>query len=84
MIEGRLVSVHAPQELQVLLPMPPYGSTDEQCQEYESAYNRLAQYALQRHAGPGKDGTTRWRCPVEAGRVRSRSFPKSMRRSRSE
>jgi hypothetical protein len=48
MIEGRLVSVHAPQELQGLLPMPPYGSTDEQCQEYESAYNRLAQYALQR------------------------------------
>ena len=82
LIEGLLVSAHAPDELQGLLPMPPYGSTDAQCEEYEQAFNRLARYALQRHAGPDADGATRWRCPFDAGRLRSRSVPKSMRGSR--
>lgn len=82
LIEGRLVSAHAPEELQGLLPMPPYGSTDEECEEYEKPFNRLARFALQRHAGPDNEGATRWKCPVHAGRVRSRSVKGSMRRSR--
>ena len=33
-----------------------------------------------RHSGPDADGVTRWRCPFCAGMLRSRSFPKTMRR----
>jgi pimeloyl-ACP methyl ester carboxylesterase len=69
-------------DLQGLLPMPPYGSTDEECEEYEKLFNRLARFALQRHAGPDNEGATRWKCPYEAGRVRSRSVKGSMRHSR--
>jgi hypothetical protein len=63
--------------------MPPYGSTDEKCEEFEAKFNRLARYRLERHAGPDADGTTRWTCPFHAGRLRSRSIPETMRGSRS-
>ena len=83
LIEGHLVSAHAPDDLLEVLPMPPYGSTNGVCEEFEAPFNRLARWALQRHAGPDADGTTRWKCPFEAGRLRSRSIPKTMRHSRS-
>lgn len=82
LIEGHLVSAHAPTELQELLPMPPYGSTHEKREEFEAAFNRLAHYRLERHAGPDADGTTRWTCPFHSGRLRSRSIPETMRGSR--
>lgn len=82
MIEGQLVSAHVPEELQGLLPMPPMKATAEESAKYEEPFNRLAQYRLERHAGPDDEGATRWRCPVCAGRLRSRQIPASMRRSR--
>lgn len=82
LIEGHLVSVHAPTELLGLLPMPPMGTTNAERARYEAAFNRLALHRFERHAGPDEDGTTRWRCPFCAGRLRSRALPKTMRRSR--
>src|SRR5579872_3282746 len=35
---------------------------------------------MMRHSPPDADGATRWRCPFCAGFLRSRSFPKTMRR----
>lgn len=82
LVEGQLVSLHAPQELLRLLPMPPSNSTEDECLEYEAAFNRLARFRFERHTRPDGDGATRWKCPVHAGRLRSRSIPKSMRGSR--
>jgi hypothetical protein len=48
---------------------------------YEEPFNRRARWRLVRHSGPDKDGVTRWRCPFCAGLLRSRNFPKTMRRS---
>jgi hypothetical protein len=62
--------------------MPPMGATDAERARYEAAFNRLASFRFERHAGPDDDGTTRWRCPFDAGRLRSRAFPKTMRGSR--
>lgn len=73
-IEGHLVSTHAPEELKGLLPMPPYGSTDEKCQEFEAKFSRLARYRLERHAGPDADaqpGGHARSTPVACARVRS-------------
>ena len=81
-IEGQLVNAHVPEELQDLLPMPPMKATAEESAKYEEPFNRLAQYRLERHAGPDAEGATRWRCPFCAGRMRSRQIPASMRRSR--
>ncbi|MGI8793487.1 MAG: hypothetical protein ACR2H3_09955 [Acidimicrobiales bacterium] len=33
-----------------------------------------------RHSAPDADGATRWRCPFCAGMLRSRAFPRTMRR----
>lgn len=35
-----------------------------------------------RHSPPDQDGATRWRCPFCAGLLRSRSFPRTMRRAK--
>jgi hypothetical protein len=78
LIDGHLVSSHVPIELRRLMPMPPMKSTAEESAKYEGAFNQLAQYRFERNVGrPGADGATRWRCPVCAGRLRSRQVPKS-------
>jgi hypothetical protein len=81
-IEGQLFSAHMPDELRGPLRMPPQGSSVETQVEYEKAFNRRARFRFQRHAGPDEDGTTRWRCPYCSGFLRSRSLPKTMRKSR--
>jgi hypothetical protein len=81
-VEGQLVSAHAPAELLRLLPMPPYNSTEDECRQYEADFNRLAGFRFERHARLDADGATRWKCPVHAGRLRSRSNRESMRGSR--
>lgn len=82
LIEGQLVSSHVPIELRRLLPMPPMKATAEESARYEEAFNQLAQFRFQRNGRPDADGATRWRCPICAGRLRSRQVPKSMRGSR--
>jgi hypothetical protein len=62
--------------------MPPMKSTAEESARYEVAFNLLARYRFQRNGRPDLGGATRWRCPICAGRLRSRQVPKSMRGSR--
>lgn len=80
-IEGHLVSAHAPAELRGLLPMPSYGASPKERAECEERFNRLARFRYQHHGGPDEDGAHRWRCPIHAGYLRSRALPASMRRS---
>lgn len=70
-------------ELRGLPLMPPMGASTEESARYEQAFNRLARYRFERHAGPDADGTTRWKCPFHARRLRSRALPETMRGSRS-
>ncbi|HEY5024052.1 MAG TPA: hypothetical protein VII76_03675 [Acidimicrobiales bacterium] len=79
LVDGQLFSSLLPSEL-LDLPMPPRGAPESVKMEYEAAFNRREIWRLVRHAGPDRDGATRWRCPFDAGRLRSRRFPRTMRR----
>jgi hypothetical protein len=57
-------------------------SSAEESARYEEEFNLLAQYRFERNGRPDADGATRWRCPICAGRLRSRQVPRSMRGSR--
>jgi len=48
LIEGHLVSIHAPEHLRGLLPMPPMNSTAEQKAEYERPFNELVRFCFER------------------------------------
>jgi len=54
-------------------------SSAEESARYEEVFNLLAQYRFERNGKPDADGATRWKCPVCAGRLRSRQVSKSMR-----
>lgn len=79
LIDGQLYSAHLPAKLRDL-PMPPRGASDAEKAVYEAKFNQRARWRLVRHAKPDADGATRWRCPFCAGMLRSRAFPKTMRR----
>jgi hypothetical protein len=81
LLDGQLYSPHLPPELHDL-PVPPRGASEEEKLAYEAKFNQRARWRLVRHAGPDADGVTRWRCPFCAGLLRSRQFPKTLRRSR--
>ena len=81
LIDGQLFSPLLPQELRDL-PAPPRGASEEEKLAYEARFNLRARWRLTRHAGPDRDGATRWKCPFCSGLLRSRSFPKTMRHSR--
>jgi hypothetical protein len=81
LIDGQLYSSHLPESLRDL-PVPPRGASEEVKLTYEAKFNQRARWRYVRHAGPDADGFTRWRCPFCAGLLRSRRFPKTMRRSR--
>ncbi len=74
-----MISSHVPKELRRLLPIPPMKCSAEESARYEEVFNLLAHYRFERNGKPDADGSTRWRCPVCAGRLRSRQVPKSMR-----
>ena len=80
-VDGQLFSSLLPEDL-VDLPVPPRGASVEEKLSYERAFNRRARYRYSRHAGPEADGTTRWQCPFCKGLLRSRAFPRTMRRSK--
>jgi hypothetical protein len=79
LLDGQLYSSLLPNELRDL-PMPPRGAPEAVKVEHETKFNLRAKWRMVRHAGPDGDGATRWRCPFCAGLLRSRSFPKTMRR----
>ena len=81
LIDGQLFSPHLPEELRHL-PAPPRGAPEAEKIAYEAKFNQRARWRLVRHAGPDRDGVTRWRCPFCAGLLRSRQVPKTMRASR--
>jgi hypothetical protein len=80
-IDGQLFSPLLPEDLRDL-PVPPRGASEGERLDYEAKFNQRARWRLTRHAGPDADGATRWKCPFCSGLLRSRSFPKTMRRSR--
>src|SRR5580698_8291793 len=81
LLDGQLYSPLLPPELRDLA-MPPRGAPRALRRAYEKKFNQRARYRYFRHAKPDADGVTRWRCPFCAGLLRSRNFPKTMRRSR--
>ena len=79
LLDGQLYSSLLPDELRDL-PMWPRGASEAEKLAHEAKFNLRARWRMVRHAGPDADGATRWRCPFCAGMLRSRSFPKTMRR----
>jgi hypothetical protein len=80
LMDGQLFSTLLPNELRDLATAP-MTATGAYRRAYEEPFNRRARWRLVRHAGPDKDGVTWWRCPFCAGLLRSRNFPRTMRRS---
>ena len=81
LLDGQLYSPLLPSELRDLRS-PPRFATGAYRRAYEDKFNRRARWRMVRHSSPDADGVTRWRCPFCAGLLRSRSFPRTMRRSR--
>jgi hypothetical protein len=81
LIDGQLFSSLLPGELREL-PSPPRGANEVEKEAYEARFNLRARWRMMRHSPPDNDGATRWRCPFCSGFLRSRNFPKTMRRSK--
>jgi hypothetical protein len=81
LLDGQLYSPMLPKELRDLRSPPRYA-TGPYLAAYQDRFNQRARWRLVRHSAPDDDGVTRWRCPFCAGLLRSRRFPKTMRRSR--
>ena len=62
--------------------MPTRGAAEQEKQAHEARFNQRACWRMVRHAGPDPDGATRWRCPFDAGLLRSRAFRKTMRKAK--
>lgn len=81
LLDGQLYSKLLPKDLRDLAS-PPRFVTGPYRRAFEEKFNQRARWRLVRHTAPDVDGVTRWRCPFCAGLLRSRKFPKTMRRSR--
>jgi hypothetical protein len=81
LLDGQLYSTFLPKELRDLAS-PPRFAPGPYRRAFEEKFNQRARWRLVRHSAPDTDGVTRWRCPFCAGLLRSRRFPKTMRRSR--
>jgi hypothetical protein len=81
LIDGQLFSNLLPDELRDLRA-PPRGASETEKEAYEAKFNLRARWRMMRHSPPDRDGATRWRCPFCAGFLRSRSFPRTMRRAK--
>jgi hypothetical protein len=79
LVDGQIYSSMLPEDLRDL-PAPPRGAPEAEKLAYEAKFNLRAQWRMARHAAPDRDEATRWRCPFCAGFLRSRDFPKTMRR----
>ncbi|MGA3216084.1 MAG: hypothetical protein ABSD97_10410 [Acidimicrobiales bacterium] len=78
LLDGQPYSRLVPIELRDLVFSPRLSSGNWRL-AYED-FNRRARWRLVRHSAPDKDGVTRWRCPFCSGLLKSRNFPKTMRR----
>jgi hypothetical protein len=81
-IDGQLFSAYMPRALWAEFPWPPYGASEEQALAYEQLFNERAHWRYQRLTRPDADGTARWQSPFDAGLLRSRHLPSTMRGSR--
>jgi hypothetical protein len=82
LLDGQLYSQFLPIELRDL-KSPPRFRPAHYKRPYEDRFNQRSRWRLVRHTAADSDGFTRWKCPFCAGLLRSRKFPKTMRRSRS-
>jgi hypothetical protein len=80
-LDGQLYSQFLPTELRDL-KAPPRFRPAHYKRPYEDKFNQRSRWRLVRHTAADSDGFTRWKCPFCAGLLRSRKFPKTMRRSR--
>lgn len=80
LLDGQLFSSSLPNELRDLAQAP-FKAIGAYRAAYEEPFNQRSKWRLVRHAGPDRDGVTRWRCPFCAGLLKSRNFPRTMRRS---
>src|SRR5579872_4327086 len=81
LLDGQLFSPLLPEDLRDLA-VPPRFAKGNYRLAFEKKFNQRARWRMVRHTGPDRDGVTRWRCPFCAGLLRSRSLPRTMRRSR--
>jgi hypothetical protein len=79
LVDGQLYSSALPDELRDLR-MPKILAKGNYRLAYEDDFNRRARWRLVRHTAPDDNGVTRWKCPFDAGLLRSRNFPRTMRR----
>ena len=81
LLDGQLYSPMLPAELRDLAAPTRFASGNYRL-AYEKMFNQRARWRMVRHASPDPDGVTRWRCPLCAGLLRTRSLAKTMRGSR--
>jgi hypothetical protein len=81
LIDGQLFSSLLPEELRGP-PVAARGASEAEKAGYQAKFNLRARWRMMRHAGPDAAGATRWRCPFCSGFLRSRSFPRTMRRAK--
>jgi hypothetical protein len=78
LMDGQLFSSALPDDLRDLASPPDFVKARYR-EAFEKPFNRRARWRYVRHARPNKDGVTRWRCPFDAGLLRCRNFPRTMR-----
>ncbi|MHB1986911.1 MAG: hypothetical protein ACYCSF_02835 [Acidimicrobiales bacterium] len=78
--DGQLFSRLMPERLRDLAAAP-MEATGAYRAAYEKPFNQRAHWRLVRHSAPDHNGVTRRKCPFCAGHLKSRSFPKTMRRA---
>lgn len=87
LLEGGYYSEHLPNALRGIdkngrpepLPRAPRNAPVSELVKFEEAFNMRARYRYNRHSRPDSHGNMRMRCPFCAGRLRSRTFPRTMR-----
>jgi hypothetical protein len=79
LLGGQLFDARLPESLRNLL-MPPRNANRRERELIEADFNRRAAYRYTPHAGPDRDGYTRWKSPFASGFLRSRELPETMRR----
>lgn len=83
LLNGHPESETLPERLRNL-PLAPIDASNAEREAFEEPYNRAARYRYTQHGKPGPNGTVRYRSPIDAGRLRDRNTPATMRQSRTK